>query len=88
MVASISDPVQDLHPDHLTDLRASGLGDDQIRDCGFYTEYDPAAVAKLLNWNSPATDIGPCLCIPFPDPDGTPSGYVRVKPSGPRRKDG
>ena len=79
---------QFLHPEHLADLRASGLSDEQIRDCGFYTETDPSAVAKLLNWKRPATDLGPCLCIPFHGTDGKPSGYTRVKPSKPRQKDG
>lgn len=80
--------LQVLLPDHRADLRASGLSDDQIRDCGFYTETDPAAVAKLLNWKNPATDLGACLCIPFVGALDMSSGYTRVKPSNPRRKDG
>ncbi len=79
---------QVIHPDHLADLRASGLSDEQIRDCGFYSESDPSTVSKLLNWKHPATDLGPCLCIPFRDATGAQIGYTRVKPSKPRRKDG
>lgn len=73
-----------LLPQHLADLRQSGLSDDQIRRCGFRSESDPAAVAKLLGWTSPAKKLGPCLCIPFPGSDGRPTGYVRVKPDRPR----
>ena len=62
--------IETLLPRHLADLRASGLSDDQIRACGFFSATDPATVAKLLGWKTPATRLGPCLCIPFPGPDG------------------
>lgn len=76
-----------LLPQHLADLRASGLSDDQIERCGFYSESDPAAVAKLLGRTDRAAvaALGPCLCIPFRGPDGRPLGYVRCKPDRPRR---
>ena len=44
--------------DHLADLRASGLTDPQIRAGGIYTETNPAAVAKLLNWKGPRSTSG------------------------------
>lgn len=77
--------VDRLLPQHLTDLRSSGLSDAQIAACGFYSEDDPAAVAKLLNWKGSAERLGPCLCIPFTAPDGKATGYVRVKPDNPRK---
>jgi hypothetical protein len=77
-----------LLPQHLADLRASGLSDAQIAACGFYSEPDPAAVATLLGWTKPARALGPCLCLPFVGPDGKPTAYVRVKPDRPRDKDG
>src|SRR5206468_1319178 len=77
-----------LLPHHRADLRASGLTDDQIARCGFYSESDPAAVAGLLGWKGPATVLGPCLCIPFRGPDGRPAVYVRVKPDCPRERKG
>src|SRR5262249_30914321 len=58
---------------------ASGLSDDQIKACGFYTETDPRAIGKLLNWNGPADCLGACLVIPYG------SGFCRLKTSTPRK---
>ena len=77
-----------LLPQHLADLRKSGLSDAQITACGFYSEEDPADVAKLLNWKGSAATLGPCLCIPFAGPDGKATGHVRVKPDRPRLRKG
>jgi hypothetical protein len=73
---------------HLADLRASGLSDEQILKCGFWTEMDTKAVTGFLNWKKSAKSLGQCLCIPFPNPDGSDGGYVRVKPDAPRTFDG
>ncbi|MFO0799420.1 MAG: DUF3987 domain-containing protein [Gemmataceae bacterium] len=75
-----------LLPHHLADLRRSGLTDDHVRRCGFYSESDPAVVAKLLRRADRmlANAITPCLCLPFFAPDGRPLGYVRCKPDRPR----
>jgi putative DNA primase/helicase len=73
---------------HRADLEASGLTPEAIAAGGFYTEADPVTVGKLLNWKGPARRLGPCLVIPFLNPDGTPSGYCRVKPGRPREKAG
>jgi hypothetical protein len=70
-----------LLPRHLEDLRRSGLSEEQIAACGFYSCSDPARVAELLRWRSPAKLLGSCLVIPFP---GAP-GYARVKPDSPRQ---
>ena len=71
---------------HQADLRRSGLTDDQVRRCGFYTESDPAAITKLLRRTDQmlAFALTPCLCLPFFAPDGRPLGYVRCKPDRPR----
>ena len=70
---------------HLADLRSSGLNDRTIAESGIYTESDPAAVARILNWKRPATNLGPCMVIPFVDPrSGKFNGFSRVKPGNPR----
>src|SRR5262245_5982696 len=73
-----------LAPNHLADLRASGLSDEQIIACGFWTETDAKVIGRLLNWKQSAKKLGPCLCIPFPNADGSDGPYVRVKPDSPR----
>jgi hypothetical protein len=68
-----------LLPRHLADLRASGLTDETLRSAGVYTETDPGEVARLLNqpavW---AAARGPCLVLPYPAADGSPTGYARL----------
>ena len=74
-----------LLPQHLTDLRKSGLSDDQIVLCGF-TSYETAdAVQKVLRWKRYKGELGPCLVIPFNDVEGKPTGYTRLKPDKPRK---
>ncbi|MBM3983733.1 MAG: hypothetical protein FJ304_26380, partial [Planctomycetes bacterium] len=75
-------------PQHRADLRASGLSDAQVAVAGLYSESDPGAVAALLRWKHPASNLGPCLCFPFVGADGTVTGHVMVKPDRPRQKDG
>jgi hypothetical protein len=80
-----------LLPKHRADLHGSGLSDEQIARCGFYSLADPYKVAEVLGgWMSSKTtaSLGPCLCIPFFGPGGEPLDYVRVKPNNPRKKDG
>jgi hypothetical protein len=76
-------------PQHRADLERSGLSEDQITACGFYSLTDPKRVAELLRWRRPAPQLGPCLAIPFHGVDGA-NGYVRLKPDTPRKgkKDG
>jgi len=73
---------------HLDDLRASGLTDATIHAARLRTVSDPAEVARLLNWSSPARSLGPCLAFPFLDRDGKPVGYTRLKPDRPRTVNG
>jgi hypothetical protein len=77
-----------LLPQHLADLRKSGLSDETILAARFTSVVDPAAISSILNWRRPATLLGPCLKIPFLGPDGEPSGYARLKPDKPRRGKG
>jgi|GEM_PF-5273166 len=74
-----------LLPQHLADLRRSGLSDEHILSCGFRSSSDPAQIARLLNWKNPAKALGPCLCIPFFRADGERLDYVRMKPDKPRK---
>jgi hypothetical protein len=85
---SRSNNLETLLPQHLDDLGRSGLSSAQIDACGFRSEDRPGEVSKLLNWDGPAKALGPCLVIPFPDVDGKPTGYVRVKPDRPRTAEG
>lgn len=70
---------------HLQDLRASGLSDEQVKNAGLYSESDPERIAKLLNWKGGAEKLGPCLVIPYLGVDGQPTGYHRLKPDHPRK---
>jgi len=74
-----------LLPQHLADLRKSGLTDATIQACGFYSETDPKKIAKLLKCSvAYAKRLGPCLVLPFFDLHGKPTNYVRLKPDNPQ----
>ena len=75
---------------HLADLqKKSGLSDEQIECCGFYSLQAPESVKQRLRWKKYNGALGDCLCIPFTDASGNPTGYARLKPDRPRRqKDG
>lgn len=76
----MSDLTTTLLPHHLADLRdGSGLAPATIEELGFWSERDPAVVARHLGWDYPADKLGPCLMIPFPGAEG----YVRAKPDKP-----
>jgi hypothetical protein len=72
-------------PQHLDDLRRSGLTDETIVACRFFSVADPSTIARCLGWKPPADSLGPCLAIPFPDLKGDFNGYVRLKPDRPRK---
>jgi putative DNA primase/helicase len=74
-----------LTPSHLADLRRSGLSDDQIARCGFHSLQTAASVQQVLRWKRYTGELGDCLCIPFIDAKGKPSGYHRLKPDNPRK---
>jgi hypothetical protein len=78
-----------LAPQHKKDLRGSGLSDEQVKACGFYTEREPGKVAEILGWKYPAKKLGPCLVIPYSDAAGKRiKGYARVKPDRPQAERG
>ena len=90
-------PASRLLPQHKTHLKASGLSDAQMEECGFYSETDPHEIVALLgNYLSPksAAKLGACLVIPYhgptgepltyPNGDGNPHAFVRLKPDKPR----
>ena len=73
-------------PNHLADLRKSGLSDEQISTCGFRTIRDSREVANVLRW-SRADKLGPCLLLPYRRPDGSlipANEFARIKPDTPR----
>src|SRR5262249_34362777 len=79
-----------LLPQHLADLRKSGLSDATIRDCGFGSLTARGHVWRAFNWETDYMgQLGPCLASPFFDAEGKPTGYCRLKPDKPRKgKDG
>ncbi len=62
-----------LHPDHLKDLKKSGLSNQTIQEAGFYS-VPPCDISKKLGFNSPK--IESLLAFPYPGCDG----FVRYKP--------
>src|SRR5262249_5774489 len=76
-----------LLPQHLKDLRRSGLSDEMIAACRFQSIETEKMIRRVLGWDP--GDIGPCLGIPYPGADGKLNGYGRFKPDKPRTsKDG
>jgi DNA modification methylase len=74
-------PTPTLLPQHLADLRKSGLLDESIAIGRFRSVYAKEA-SEILGW---LWRNGPCLAIPFFAADGTPLDYVRLKPDRPRK---
>jgi hypothetical protein len=75
-----------LLPQHLADLRKSGLSDEYISLAGFRSATDQAKIARCLRWKAPPKQPGwgPCWTIQFVNPDGKPNGYWVFKPDIPR----
>lgn len=61
-----------LTPQHLEDLRRSGLDDSTIKAAGLYSG-DANEVKEILGFNA-----GPALVFPYPH-----NGFRRVKPDAP-----
>jgi hypothetical protein len=89
---ALADALGPLLPQHLADLRKSGLSDETIARGGFFSVSDPTTVARILRWKGPkgienAAALGPCLLITFRSVDGrllNPFDYARLKPDRPR----
>ena len=86
-----------LLPEHLADLRASGLSDATLAAAGIWTEPDGDRVREMLGSYlsvKTARAMGPCLAFPYLDAAGGPMTYrngdgadhpfVRLKPTKPR----
>lgn len=65
-------PAPSFHPDHLADLRKSGLTDETLLAMGVYS-VPPADITRLLGWNPP--QVLSALAFPYPKTDG----FVRLK---------
>jgi hypothetical protein len=72
---------------HLADLRKSGLSDETISACLFYSTENPKTIREILRWPTYGGGLGDCLVIPFFERDGTQNCYARLKPGQPRDKD-
>lgn len=64
------------HPDHLADLRHSGLNDATIDQAGFYSA-PPADIPKILGFN-PGT-VESAMVLPYFDESGSQNGFKRLK---------
>ena len=81
------DHVPGLLPQHLADLRKSGLTDDTIRAAEIVSEFDVTRVKALLDTKQFAQRCLPVLVFPYKDAEGR-NGYCRVKPDHPRTSGG
>ncbi len=68
---------------HRAELAASGITPEAAAANGIHTETDMKCVGRLLNWTG-GRAFGDCLAFHYFAADGTPTGYVRVKPTKPR----
>jgi len=71
-----------LLPQHLADLRRSGLSDQTIAACGFRS-VEGAEVTRILCWKKGGEKLKACLTIPFIGLDGKRLDYLRLKPDCP-----
>jgi putative DNA primase/helicase len=83
--AAIHSPGVLLLPQHRKDLKASGLTDETIKACGFFSLIAPSKVHRVLGWQKYDGKLGSCLAIPFWDAAGQPLEYLRLKPDKPRK---
>src|SRR5579864_4097626 len=74
-----------LLPKHLEELRRSGLTDETIRACGFWSMTDPKEIQFTLRRGYDVSCLGPCLAFPFFDlRGGRVCDFTRLKPDNPR----
>jgi putative DNA primase/helicase len=77
-------PRLNLAPQHLDNLRRSGLTETTILAARLQTVTDAVLIKRYLNWNYSAAKLGPCLAFPYSTPDGGKTGFVRFRPDRPR----
>jgi putative DNA primase/helicase len=77
-------PPRTLHPNHLAELRASGLTDETIQAAGIHSESNAVRLGRILNWDKYPKRLGSAIVFPFCDADGA-NGYHQAKPDNPRR---
>jgi putative DNA primase/helicase len=63
----------------------TALNDATIQVARFSSVTHPEEIAGILRWKSYYGGLGACLCIPYLDSQGEPSGYCRLKPDTPRK---
>ena len=68
---------RDLHPEHLADLRKSGLSDETIRDHKIRTVPPLDMIDALLGYRAP--NVKSAYLTPFPNPLGGWLDYVKLK---------
>jgi hypothetical protein len=76
-----------LDPRHVAELRDSDVREAHARRAGLYSIASAGPAARLLHMSEAIIGGGPWLTIPFPRPDGTPSGFTRLKPFEPPKWD-
>ena len=74
-------------PQHLADLRKSGLTDATITAAALFSETSVAKVKALLDTKAFSSRCLPCLVFPFTDAEGR-NGYCRIRPDHPRQSGG
>jgi putative DNA primase/helicase len=74
-----------LAPQHVAELAASDITEAHARAAGIYSLVAAASAARLLGMTENIIGGGPWLVIPYPNPDGSPSGFGQVKPFEPPR---
>lgn len=84
MENQIHDIAKVLKPNHLEDLRKSGLSDETICASGLYSEGNLDALRKMLNSRIYQKRMGDALVFPFFSHNGERVEFSRVKPTSPR----
>ncbi len=79
-------PLRHLLPQHLADLRKSGLSEGTIRALKFASVTEERHVLDVLKWGTGHGPLLPALEIPFLNRDGEMTGFARLKPDKPRTK--
>lgn len=71
-----------LHPDHLADLRISGLTDETARAAGVYS-IRPCDIAEFFGRKGPPNDLTSALCFPY---QGRAFARIKLFPKIGKRK--